>query len=155
MLLCSEATSRGELEAGQTENVKLSLGQSSPNLNKLRYYLYYAGSCKRGLLGKKYFHYKIKFENNSEYAYNSNMIMSWPLVLCGSLIGRIRWGVPTVAQHVKDLSLQRLWYRLQLELRFDHWPGNFHMPQVWPKKKGKKKGKKVDENRIYFILFFN
>ena len=25
--------------------------------------------------------------------------------------------------------------RLQLQLKFDLWPGNFHMPQVWPKKK--------------------
>ena len=37
------------------------------------------------------------------------------------------------------LSLQRhgalLWHRL------DPWPGNFHMPQAWPKKEKKKKKK--------------
>lgn len=33
-----------------------------------------------------------------------------------------------MAQWVEDQAL--LW----LQLRFDPWPGNFHMPQVWPKK---------------------
>ena len=44
-------------------------------------------------------------------------------------------GVPTVAQWVKDLVLPQLWYRLQLQLRFDSWPRNFHMLQGRPKKK--------------------
>ena len=35
------------------------------------------------------------------------------------------------------LSLQQL--RSLLRHRFDPWPGNFHMPRVWPKKKKKKK----------------
>ena len=30
---------------------------------------------------------------------------------------------------IKDLVLSLLW------LRFDPWPGNFHMPWAWPKKK--------------------
>ena len=41
-----------------------------------------------------------------------------------------------VAQKVKDLvvSLQQL--RSLLWYGFNPWPGNFHMPQVWPKKMG-------------------
>ena len=31
-----------------------------------------------------------------------------------------------------DLVLPWLWCRLQLQLRLDPWPGNFHMPQVQP-----------------------
>ena len=46
-------------------------------------------------------------------------------------------GVPTVAQWVKD-SMSQLWDRLQLWIRFNPWPGNFHMPQVQPKKIEKK-----------------
>ena len=33
-----------------------------------------------------------------------------------------------MAQRVKDLALSLLWFR------FDPWPGNFCMSQVWPKK---------------------
>ena len=40
-------------------------------------------------------------------------------------------------QWVKDLTLPQLWCRLQLQCRFSPWPGNFHMPQVWAKKKKK------------------
>ena len=43
-------------------------------------------------------------------------------------------GVPAVAQWVKDLALLQLWYKLQLQLCFDPWPGNFHMPWMQPKK---------------------
>ena len=32
-----------------------------------------------------------------------------------------------MAQQVKDPGLSLLWHG------FDTWPGNFHMPQVWPK----------------------
>ena len=38
-----------------------------------------------------------------------------------------------VAQKVKDLALSLLWLWLLLWCGFDPWPGNFHMPQVWPK----------------------
>ena len=38
----------------------------------------------------------------------------------GSIPGPARWG--------KDPVL------LQLQLRFNPWPRNFHMPQVWPLK---------------------
>ena len=37
-------------------------------------------------------------------------------------------GVPTMAQRLKDPVLALLW------CRFDPWPGNFHILQVWQKK---------------------
>ena len=53
--------------------------------------------------------------------------------------------IPGLAQWVKDLALRELWCRLQtwlrcgvavavlqLQLRFNPWSGNFHMPQVRP-----------------------
>ena len=41
-----------------------------------------------------------------------------------------------VVQRVKELTLSMLWLRWQLWHGFDDpWPGNFHMPQAWPKKK--------------------
>ena len=44
-------------------------------------------------------------------------------------------GVPAVPPWVKDLVLLQLWHRLQLQLRFDPWPGKFHIPiLVQPKK---------------------
>ena len=36
---------------------------------------------------------------------------------------------------LKDRALPRLWCRLQLQLRFNPWPRNFHMLWVWPLKK--------------------
>ena len=37
-------------------------------------------------------------------------------------------------------------------VRFDPWPGNFHMPWVWPKEKKKKTKKaKSDKKRINFL----
>ena len=44
-------------------------------------------------------------------------------------------------EKVKDPALPKLWHRSQLRLRFDPWPGNFHMLQVQPKKEKKKKKK--------------
>ena len=41
---------------------------------------------------------------------------------------------PSPAQWVKDLVLPQVWRRSQLWLRFDPWPGNFHMLLVWLKK---------------------
>ena len=32
-------------------------------------------------------------------------------------------------------------YKLQLWLGFDPWPGNFHVPWVWPRKEKKKESK--------------
>ena len=40
-----------------------------------------------------------------------------------------------MAQQVKDLVLSLQQLGLLLWYRFDPWPGNFHMPQVQPKKK--------------------
>ena len=40
-------------------------------------------------------------------------------------------------QRAKDLALPQLWRRLQLWLRFESWPGSFHTPRVWPRKKKK------------------
>ena len=47
-----------------------------------------------------------------------------------------------MAQWVKDPELPQLWHRSQLWLRFDPWPGNFHMPWVQPEKKKKEKKRK-------------
>ena len=42
-----------------------------------------------------------------------------------------------VAQQVKDLALSLLWLRSLLWCcGFNPWPGNFCIPQVWPKKGG-------------------
>ena len=40
-------------------------------------------------------------------------------------------------QWVKDPVLPQLWCRLQLQLRINPWPGNFHVPWVQLKKKRK------------------
>ena len=40
-----------------------------------------------------------------------------------------------MAWWVGDAALALLWLRLLLSLGFSPWPGNFHMPRVWPKKK--------------------
>ena len=40
-----------------------------------------------------------------------------------------------MAQWVKDPVLPQLWSRLQLQLGFSPWPGNFHMPWVQSLKK--------------------
>ena len=45
-----------------------------------------------------------------------------PVYLCGGTSS-----IPGLAQWVKDLELLPLWWRSQLQLRFDPWPGNFHV----------------------------
>lgn len=35
-----------------------------------------------------------------------------------------------MAQQVKDPALVQPWHRSQLQLAFNPWPKNFHMPQV-------------------------
>ena len=42
-----------------------------------------------------------------------------------------------LAQWAKDLALSLLWHGLLLWLKFNPWPGNFHMPWAWPKNKTK------------------
>ena len=54
---------------------------------------------------------------------------------------------------VKDLVLLQLWCGLQLWLRFDPWPRNFHLPGMWPKK-GKKKRLNFRSGFYYFKVFF-
>ena len=65
------------------------------------------------------------------------------------------WGgsgsTPGLVQWVKDLVLLQLWRRSQLGLGFDPWPGNFHMLQVWPGKKKKKKKRTYLSKRNRFI----
>ena len=48
-----------------------------------------------------------------------------------------------VAQWVKDPVLSLQWLGLVPCHGFDPWPGDFHVPQVWPEKKKKKKKKKT------------
>ena len=43
-----------------------------------------------------------------------------------------------MAWWVKDLVLLQLWQDSQLQFRFDPWPGNFHMLQVWTNMKEEK-----------------
>ena len=51
----------------------------------------------------------------------------------GAVWSEEKKGSSLVAQWVKDQVLSLLWHG------FDHWPGNFHVWQVWPKKKKKKR----------------
>ena len=44
-----------------------------------------------------------------------------------------------MAQQVKDMAFPQLWHRLQMSLRFDPWPRDFHMLQGRPKIKNKNK----------------
>lgn len=44
------------------------------------------------------------------------------------------FGVPTVAQWIKDLTLSLWWLGSLLRHRFSPWPGKFHRPWVQPKK---------------------
>ena len=52
-----------------------------------------------------------------------------PACLCG-----VAGSIPRQQQWVKDPALLQLWPKL----RFDPWPGNFHMLWMQPKKGGKK-----------------
>ena len=50
---------------------------------------------------------------------------------------------------VKDSALSLLRHG------FYPWPGNFHMPQAWPKKKKKKKETKIDRTERKKKQFYN
>ena len=50
--------------------------------------------------------------------------------------------IPGLVQWVRDPVLLQLWHRLQLQLRCDPWPGNFHMPWEQSKQKKRKKERK-------------
>ena len=55
------------------------------------------------------------------------------LVVVGAQVQSPAW-----YRGLKDLALPQLCHRLQLQLRFNPWPGNFHMMWVQPQKKKKK-----------------
>ena len=50
--------------------------------------------------------------------------------------------IPGLEQWVKDPELPQLWHTSELWLGFDPWPRNFQIPQMWQKKKKRKKEKK-------------
>ena len=50
-----------------------------------------------------------------------------------------------VGHQVKDLALLQLWCRLQLQLRFDPWPRNFHMHGC----SQKNLGKQIKKNNVF------
>ena len=47
--------------------------------------------------------------------------------------------IPGLTQWVKDPAFLWLWRRPHLQLQFDPWPGNFHMPQCVTLKEKKTK----------------
>ena len=59
-------------------------------------------------------------------------------------------GIPTMMQWVKDLALLQLW------LRTDSWPSNFHMSRAQPKQTNKQnKPKSLKKLSIYVMLFLS
>ena len=77
--------------------------------------------------------------------------------ICSSedIIKKAKIGVPAMAQWLKDLTLKQLWRTQQLQLGFSPWPGNVHMPWVWPKKKKNKiKERKSQFEKIASVLIF-
>ena len=63
--------------------------------------------------------------------------------VCGSILSPAQW--------IKDPALLQLWHKSQLQLGFDPWPGNFHMPRI---RLGKKKGKANEEARDSKVSFW-
>ena len=57
-------------------------------------------------------------------------------------------------QWVRDPALSLQWLGRQLWHEFDPWPGNFYMPQVWPKKKKKIDFVKLLNDFVFFLSFF-
>ena len=55
--------------------------------------------------------------------------------------------IPRPAQQVKSPAWLQLWCRSQLQLGFDPWPRNVHMPHEWPKANKQTKNKKKKEER--------
>ena len=63
-----------------------------------------------------------------------------PLQWLGSL-WRCRFNLQLSKVGLKDPALPQLWSRLQLWLEFNPWPGNVHMPWVWPLKNKRRSSK--------------
>ena len=55
-----------------------------------------------------------------------------------------------MGQWVKDSVLPQLWCRLQLWGGVNPWTRNFHMPQVWGKKKNQGKTHLIGDSGIYY-----
>ena len=55
------------------------------------------------------------------------------------ILGPVQW--------VKDPVLPQLWHKLQLQLRLDPWPRNFHAQQVQSKKKKEEKNCDIAEGK--------
>ena len=53
-----------------------------------------------------------------------------------------------VVQCVKDPALSLLWLRSLLWREFDPWPGNFHMLQIWPKKKKRRNKRHILQHQF-------
>ena len=53
-----------------------------------------------------------------------------------------------MVQWVKDLALSPQQLGSLLQLGFDPWPGNFHMPRARPKRIKKKKKKNAGHERV-------
>ena len=73
-------------------------------------------------------------------------VVQWVNVLaflCG-----IGGSIPSLSWWVKDLALMQLWCRSPLQLEFDSWPGNFHMPLCGKKKKKKKENTTVNKVKV-------
>ena len=88
-------------------------------------------------------HQHQRYVTRSSHCYSGLRIWHFPWGNMGLIPGPLQW--------VKDLALPQLWCRSQMWLGFNHWLGNFQMPQVWPKKK-KKKDIQCHEFRYKFIL---
>lgn len=48
------------------------------------------------------------------------------LTAAAGVAAKVQVQFPNQHSGLKDLALLQLW------LRFNPWPGNFHVPQVWP-----------------------
>ena len=74
--------------------------------------------------------------------------VEFPLWCSGLMIQLV--SLQGLVQSLAQCSALRLWrccscwHRSQLRLRFDSWPGNFHMLRVWPKIEKKKKERKKE-----------
>ena len=69
--------------------------------------------------------------------------------------------IPGFAHWVKDPTLLQMWYRSQLQLGFNPWPGNIFLEGYIPPKKRKERKKCLKacsglilENNLYFSLLF-